>query len=182
MVVDTSPTDDVAPAAGTQAAAFDALMPTSPDYARLPILDGFSWTEQLSSIDSGRWYLVVFRSVCRPDADMALLIAADDLAFEDALRQPGFLHYFKGTPNARGECLSFCLWTDQAAAQHAGRQPAHQAAMQLVADMYVSYVLERYRIGKAYGGRVWVKRLNPHAAAHHQVPRFGTHQGRSSGN
>ncbi len=164
MVVDISQPESLTRIAELQMRVFSGLMPISEEYASLPILDGFNWAEQLSAIDSCQWYLVVFRSVRRADADGALLTAADDLAHDDAIHRPGFLHYFKGTPNARDECLSFCVWTDQAAARHAGRRPAHQAAMQLTAGMYETYVLERYLLRKAAGGPVTVERIEAQPA------------------
>jgi hypothetical protein len=130
------------------ATAFGLVVPGSPDYATLPLLDGFTWQEHLAESDPGQWYVVAFRSVRLPDADAALLTAADDWAYEEAARHPGFLHYFKGIANARGECLSFCVWKRREDAQEAGRQQGHQAAMQLTASMYQTYQLERYILRK----------------------------------
>ena len=124
----------------------NALAPAGPDFVTRPILDAFNWSEALDGIGSLDWHLVVFRSVRRPDADMALLTEYDDLAHEEASRAAGFLHYFKGCATEDGHCLSFCLWQDSVQAHLAGMRPQHRTAMSITARMYESYRLERYRL------------------------------------
>ena len=91
---------------------YEACLQISPrhsDYATLSIEDGFDWSS-LSRCLFERLYLVVFRSVWQPEADLDLLREYDDRAFEEALVSGGLLRYFKGHANELGECLSFCLW------------------------------------------------------------------------
>jgi hypothetical protein len=166
MAVNTSYHADPVPSLEVQAEILSGLVPITADYAAVPIGEGFNWTEQFSHINSGQWYLVVFRSIRRADADVALLTEMDDRAYEEALNRPGLLYYFKGTANVVGECLSFCIWTGQAAAQHARDQPEHQAAMQLVAAMYESYQLERWLLRKQADGPLTQERLDS-GAVHH---------------
>lgn len=160
MVAAATDWTEPVPSFELQAEILNGLIPITPEYAAVPIGEGFNWTERFSHIDSGHWYLVVFRSVRRADADMALLTDMDERAYQEALTRPGLLHYFKGTANVRGECLSFCIWAQQAAAQHAKEQPAHRAAMQLVAAMYESYQLERWLLDKGTGGSLIMARLD----------------------
>jgi len=61
------------------------ISPKHPDYATLPIQAGFDWSP-LSGCAFDELYLVVFRSVRRPDADLVLLREHDDRAYEEALR------------------------------------------------------------------------------------------------
>lgn len=124
----------------------EALAPVGPDFATRPILDAFNWSEALDGIGSLDWHLVVFRSVRRPDADLALLTEYDDLAHEEASHAAGFLHYFKGCATEDGHCLSFCLWQDSVQAHLAGMRPQHRTAMSITVAMYESYRLERYRL------------------------------------
>ena len=86
------------------------ISPINPDYANLPVEDGFDWRARLESLRFDRLYLVVFRSIRRQDADLKLLKEHDDRAYEAALAAGGLLRYFKGEMNERRECLSFCLW------------------------------------------------------------------------
>src|SRR4051794_40669461 len=95
------------------------------DYMLLPVESSFNWHECFQDIESGEWYLVVFRSKHRLDADEVLLTELDNDASAAARETPGFLHYFIGTPRATGECLSFCLWEDQASARAGSAKPAH---------------------------------------------------------
>jgi hypothetical protein len=124
------------------------ISPRHPDYATLPIQDGFDWS-CLSGCSFEELYLVVFRSVRRPTADLILLREHDDRAYEEALGSGGLLKYFKGHANERGECLSFCLWETREQAKKAAAAASHASAADITAQMYLSYVLDRY----------WLKRV-----------------------
>jgi hypothetical protein len=129
---------------------YEACLQISPrhsDYATLSIEDGFDWSS-LSRCLFERLYLVVFRSVWRPEADLDLLREYDDRAFEEALVSGGLLRYFKGHANELGECLSFCLWETREQAREAAGAPSHRSAAAVSAQMYLSYSLDRYWIEK----------------------------------
>jgi hypothetical protein len=87
--------------------------------------------------------------VRRPDADLVLLREHDDRAYEEALRSGGLLEYFKGHANDRGECLSFCLWETRDQARKAAKATSHNSAADITAQMYLSYMLDRYWLKKA---------------------------------
>jgi hypothetical protein len=135
--------------------AFDRLEPVAPDYATLPIGRAFDWAVCATEADAGEWYLVCFRSIRRPDADEARLTVMDDLAHTEAMSAPGYVHYFKGPTNERGECLSFCLWDSRKEARAAAGRPSHAAAATIVHETYASYVLEFYRVRKTVGQRTF---------------------------
>jgi hypothetical protein len=65
--------------------ACQQICPIYPDYATRPVQDGFSWYSSLAGSAFERLYLVVFRSVRRPSADLDLLREHDDRAYEKAL-------------------------------------------------------------------------------------------------
>ena len=127
--------------------ACQRISPTNPDYAILPLEDGFDWSS-LSCCLFDRLYLVVFRSLWQPEADLDLLREEDDRAFEEALESGGLLRYFKGHANERGECLSFCLWETRDQARRAADAASHRSAASVSAQMYLSYSLERRWIRK----------------------------------
>jgi hypothetical protein len=54
--------------------------------------------------------------------------------------------------NERRECLSFCLWEDREQARRASGGASHRTAAAITADMYESYVLERYDLIKEASG------------------------------
>ncbi len=120
-------------------------------YSLLPIELGFDWETCFEHVDAGTWYLVVFRSKHKADADEEFLTMLDLRATEAAQRTPGFLYYFTGTPLDTGECLSFCLWTDQQAARQGSSHQDHRVAMELGLKSYEYYCLERYYIHKHDG-------------------------------
>jgi hypothetical protein len=124
--------------------ACQQICPIYPDYATRSIQDGFSWSSSLAGCTFERLYLVVFRSVRWPSADLDLLREHDDRAYEKALQSGGLLRYFKGEANERGECLSFCLWESREQAIQAAGAAAHQSAADISVRMYESYVLDRY--------------------------------------
>src|ERR687890_280008 len=128
--------------------ACQQISPIYSDYATRPIQDGFSWSSSLLGCAFERLYLVVFRSVRRPSADLDLLREHDDRAYEEALQSGGLLRYFKGHANERGECLSFCLWETREQARQAADATSHRSAAGASAQMYLSFSLERHWIRK----------------------------------
>jgi hypothetical protein len=133
--------------------ACQQISPIYPDYATRPIQDGFSWSSSLAGVAFERLYLVVFRSVRRPSADIDLLREHDDRAYEKALQSGGLLRYFKGEANEQRECLSFCLWETRGQAMRAGGAASHRSAAEISVRMYESYVLERYWLKKVLSAR-----------------------------
>ena len=131
--------------------AFERLRPITPEYPALPIAEGFNWEEAMSRLDAGTWYLVVFRSQRAAHADVQVLTEFDERAYREALDGAGLLFYFQGQLNSRRECLSFCVWQHRWQAQAAARLPLHQAATEIVGQMYKQYRLERYWIAKEAG-------------------------------
>jgi hypothetical protein len=123
------------------------ISPRHSDYATLSIEDGFDWSS-LSRCPFESLYLVAFRSVRQPEADLDLLSYHDDRAYEEALASGGLLRYFKGQANERGECLSFCLWETRERARHAADAASHRSATGISAQMYLSFSLERYWVQK----------------------------------
>lgn len=130
---------------------FTRLVPASDDYAGQPVATAFTWSAIASPDQAGEWYLVAFRSTRRVGADEDQLRQLDDLAHDEASRAPGFVHYFKGPANDRGECLSFCLWDSRRQARSASGRPDHARAAAIVHETYDSYTLEFQRVRKRRG-------------------------------
>jgi hypothetical protein len=130
--------------------ACQQLNPMRPDYAYHPVEDGFDWAS-LATHDFQPLYLVVFRSVRRPDADYALLKEHDDRAYAAARRIGGLLRYFRGELGDDRACLSFCLWESRELAVKAADAVEHRAAAEIVTQAYESYRLERYRVANTGG-------------------------------
>jgi hypothetical protein len=135
------------------------ISPIYPDYAILPIEEGFDWSYRLGEAHFDQLYLVVFRSVRRAAADLRLLKEHDDRAYEDAIEAGGLLRYFKGEMNGRRECLSFCLWESRERALTASGGVSHRTAAQLTDRMYESYTLERYELLRGKAGDLVFRRL-----------------------
>lgn len=130
---------------------FELIRPAAEDFARLPIAAAFDWSSIAKASDLGEWYMVVFRSTRRFGADEGRLRALDDAAHDEASQAPGFVHYFKGPTSDLGECLSFCIWQNRAAARASAGAPAHSIAAAVVHEMYASYRLEFIRLTKRTG-------------------------------
>jgi hypothetical protein len=134
--------------------ALQGLAPASDAYATLPIDRAFDWRGVGRELGVGEWYLVVFRSIRRRDADQRRLADFDDRAHAEAMGAPGFVHYFKGPMMADGSCLSFCIWASRAAARAAAGRPDHAEAVTLVDEMYERYTLELLRLHSLPGDRL----------------------------
>lgn len=136
----------------TQTLETSPYEPLSPDYAQLPITEGFDWTniiaaarQQHDLIEATPWYLVVFRSKLREGVDTTLLLEHDAKAHQAAQESPALLHYFGGRPDEEGRALSFCLWSDEAEAKSISRDSRHAAAVKMV-SLYESYSVEKYDV------------------------------------
>src|ERR671938_1193701 len=92
--------------------ACQQISPRQPDYAKLSIEDGFDWSS-LFCCHFERLYLVVFRSVWQPEADLDLLREHDDRAYEEALVAGRLLPHLKSPAEEGGEWLSVCLLGDR---------------------------------------------------------------------
>ena len=89
--------------------ACQQISPIHPDYATRPIQDGFSWASSLGGCAFEPLYLVVFRSVRWPSADLDLLREHDDRAYEKALSLAVCCATSKATPtNETSVCRSAC--------------------------------------------------------------------------
>lgn len=126
--------------------ALVALEPVSDIYARLPVAEAFDWSGVAPQLGSGEWYMVVFRSIRRIEADEERLTEFDERAHLEAATAPGFVHYFKGPAAPDRSCLSFCLWTGRTEARAAAGRPSHVEAVSLLNEMYESYMLEFVRV------------------------------------
>ena len=134
------------------------ISPFHPDHATLSIEEGFDWSSCFSGVPFEQLYLVVFRSVRRATADLKLLREQDDMAHAEALEAGGLLHYYKGSMNERRECLSFCLWESREQARRAAGGASHRRAAEITAEMYESYVLERYDLRREGTGDLVFRR------------------------
>jgi hypothetical protein len=137
-------------------APYRPIVEIDADYSQLPIDVGFNWSEAFAEIACGAWYLVVFRSQHRADADHAYLTWLDERASQAASRHPGFLYYFIGTPRPDGSCLSFCLWHSRQDAVAAAADPEHREAMTNGLPCFAHYQLERYQVSKRHGKLVFM--------------------------
>src|SRR5215210_5271490 len=102
------------------------ISPRHPDYASVPIEDGFDWSS-LSCCPFERLYLVVFRSVWRPEADLDLLRELDDRAYEEAPRLRGSEKGRRSPPllqgpRERARRMPIVLPLGDARAGHKGRR------------------------------------------------------------
>ena len=132
--------------------SFDRLLPVSDRYASLPVADAFTWDACGDQVDPGEWYMVAFRSRRKPGVDEDRLTAYDDWAHHEAMKAPGFVHYFKGPTQAGGLCMSFCLWDSRVDARAAAGRPAHTQAAALTHEAYSEYRLEFHRVRRLEDG------------------------------
>jgi hypothetical protein len=153
--------------------AFAALTPVSEAYATLPVARAFDWSDVARQLGDGEWYLVVFRSIRRADANEVRLTAFDDGAHIEAQSAPGFVHYFKGPAASDRSCLSFCLWTSRADARAAAGRPGHIQAVSVIDEMYEVYTLEFLRVTGRAGAPLRFEPYDLAPDAQPSGPTFG---------
>jgi hypothetical protein len=154
--------------------AFDTLAPVSETYATLPVAAAFDWSDVATQLGAGEWYLVVFRSIRRIDADDRRLAEYDDRAHHEAESAPGFIHYFKGPAASDRSCLSFCMWTTRAEARAAAGRPDHREAVSVLNEMYDAYALEFLRVTGRAGQPLQFEPYDAPPAAHPAGPTIPT--------
>ncbi|KAI9720982.1 MAG: hypothetical protein M1828_005454 [Chrysothrix sp. TS-e1954] len=112
----------------------------------------FNWSElQIPSTLQGTLHGVVFRSRRAPGSTSTDLYEADRLAHEEAVNSGGLLMYWYGTPDAAGNNLATCIWTDKESAKVASRLPKHREAVQHAIKAYQSFDLSEFRVEKREG-------------------------------
>lgn len=101
------------------AIALTRLQSTRPDYAIAPYLDSFDWSaifallRDLCTHTGIHWqqqefYLVIFRSKLRSDADRDRLGELDQKSHQEACASGGLLTYWFGTPDTEMRNLATC--------------------------------------------------------------------------
>lgn len=130
-----------------------AIAPMAEDYTTCPTEAAFNWPAVLAQVYAEKdlplhepVYLVIFRSTIREGADPEILRALDEQAHCEAALSAGFLHYFAGSVDSQGNCLSFCLWRSMEEAKLASGKERHMEAVTAAGQFYESYNLEMRHI------------------------------------
>lgn len=125
------------------------VVPRIDTYQTAPIQQGFEWEPIINSayeahnLEYGhRLGRVVFRSLRRPEADLAWMTKLDERADEEAAASPGYVYYFKGDADPKGRCLSFCLWVTIEQGMASARQENHKIAAAIAPIVYKSCNIE----------------------------------------
>lgn len=101
------------------AKALTVLKPTRDDYATAPYAESFNWQEVVDLLPKfpdangypwqrQEFYVVVFRSRLRPDANVQLLQVLDIHSHREATASGGLLKYWFGNRNENNENLATC--------------------------------------------------------------------------
>lgn len=135
----------------TDAEPSDFIRESSPDYRTAPIIEGFDWSAILKELARTRelgdkQYLVVFRSLRKPEANGELIARLDVAAHEEAMASDALFHYFAGELGEDGRALSWCLWTDGESARDALHGEAHKEAVRRAREFYEEFTIELYDV------------------------------------
>lgn len=122
-----------------------------PEYRTASITEGFDWRAILSEIARSRelgskQYLVVFRSLRKPEADGELIARLDAAAHEEAMASDALFYYFAGELGEDGRALSWCLWTDGESARRALHGEAHGEAVRRTPEFYDDFSIELFDV------------------------------------
>ncbi|QIW95981.1 hypothetical protein AMS68_001499 [Peltaster fructicola] len=122
-----------------------------PDYATAPYQESFNWNEIAESFSKQAvgdisFFVIVFRSRLKLDADRDLLGELDKAAHLEAVEAGGLLKYWFGTPDDNRRNLATCLWRARQDASLGGVGPGHAAAMLAARNMYDEWLVERLKL------------------------------------
>ncbi|KAL4914163.1 hypothetical protein BDW62DRAFT_191021 [Aspergillus aurantiobrunneus] len=129
------------------AKALTTLTPTRPDYATAPYTESFNWgsvfetLHDLATRQGQPWtrrsfYVVVFRSLLRADADGDRLHLLDERSHAEAVASGGLLKYWFGVKNEKTENLATCVWRSREDARAGGTGPWHAQARGAAKGLY----------------------------------------------
>ncbi|OOG01074.1 hypothetical protein ASPCADRAFT_137240 [Aspergillus carbonarius ITEM 5010] len=146
------------------AKALTILQPIRPDYATAPYTESFNWTavfdflRRLSQVEGYRWtqqdfYVVVFRSVLKADADPDRLHALDAHSHQEATASGGLLKYWFGTKDGERRNLATCIWRSREDARLGGTGPWHKRARGAARELYerIEFTTLKLVVGEAVG-------------------------------
>ncbi|WPH00785.1 Hypothetical protein R9X50_00361500 [Acrodontium crateriforme] len=148
------------------ALAFTALQPIRSDYATADYLSSFNWDVvfsilQLLCLQAGfewgtrEFYLVIFRSKLRSDADRDRLGVLDQKSHEEACASGGLLKYWFGSTDGERNNLATCIWRNREDAAAGGKGPWHAKARASARTMYENISFHTHRFIIDEGGRKW---------------------------
>ncbi|PYH90644.1 hypothetical protein BO71DRAFT_334032 [Aspergillus ellipticus CBS 707.79] len=148
------------------AKALTILKPIRPDYATAPYTESFNWGEvfdllrELARSEGYQWtrqdfYVVVFRSVLRADADPEHLHALDAHSHAEATASGGLLKYWFGTKNESRQNLATCLWRNREDARLGGTGPWHKRARGAARELYERIDFSTLRLVVEEGAGTW---------------------------
>lgn len=127
-------------------------------HTRLPIESRFNWIDIRRQIDhteiglaESACFLVEFYSEQHPDLtveDKQLLADLDAASRLEAEQSGELIHYFADEPNAWGQALSWCLWSNRQAAAQTMHGENHRRAIKLAHSglFYTSYDVKAYTV------------------------------------
>lgn len=152
------------------ALALTALKPTRPDYATAPYTSALNFPTILSLLRSlisstglpfpkSSFYVVIFRSTLRADADQDLLYKLDFESHREACESGGLLKYWFGKadlgPAGERRNLATCFWAGREEARRGGAGPWHARARVEGRGLYEQIEFERVRFVVEEGARGW---------------------------
>lgn len=150
------------------ALALTALQPARPDYATAPYPLALNFPVVLSTLrsllstTSSPWptthfYVVIFRSILRPNVDQDWLYKLDFESHREACESGGLLKYWFGKADLGGERrnLATCFWRSREDARVGGLGPWHAKARRAGRELYQQITFETVRFTVGEGAREW---------------------------
>ncbi|KAF4555578.1 Hypothetical protein D9617_2g055400 [Elsinoe fawcettii] len=130
---------------------------TKSDYATAPYMDSFNWDvcfaelRRLCAQTGLRWrrqefYVVIFRSKLKPDANRTRLGELDQHSHAEACQSGGLLKYWFGDCDEEMRNLATCLWRGRDDAVAGGKGPWHANAMRSAVEMYETISFHRHSL------------------------------------
>ncbi|KAG8628006.1 hypothetical protein KVT40_003879 [Elsinoe batatas] len=146
--------------------ALTNMAPVRPDYSTAYYMESFNWDvcfaelRKLCAQTGYRWqrqefYVVIFRSKLKPDADRTRLGELDQHSHAEACQSGALLKYWFGECNEERRNLATCLWRGRDDAVAGGKGAWHAKAMRSAVEMYETISFHRHSLVIEDGVESW---------------------------
>ncbi|KAK5709538.1 hypothetical protein LTR17_019692 [Elasticomyces elasticus] len=146
--------------------ALTSLKPVRSDYATADYMSSFNWSTVFRVLRSlcqqqdivwpkQEFYVVIFRSLRRRDADPEIITKLDQESHREACESGGLLKYWFGDCDGEMRNLATCIWRNQPDAVAGGGGPWHARARAAAREIYERIEFQTHTLVIEAGAEQW---------------------------
>ncbi|KAK5706971.1 hypothetical protein LTR17_021114 [Elasticomyces elasticus] len=146
--------------------ALTILKPVRSDYATADYMSSFNWSTVFRVLrglcqqqdivwPKQEFYVVIFRSLRRRDADPDIITKLDQESHREACESGGLLKYWFGDCDGEMRNLATCIWRNQPSAVAGGGGPWHARARAAAREIYKCIEFQTHKLVVEAGAEEW---------------------------